>query len=212
MRGEVTKSDDHDTPRIAALRPEDVEPAAVRKFKYRTDPGVTTDHDKELLRGVSRARDAREARAETLGKLVDDVKDEREPRPSPAPPAVRHVTIVHKNRFPLPVTLALFAVPIAVLVVAMLVAMKSKQQPQPENAAATTTATASTPTASSPEIAPVVTAPLVVTVASVTATAIRAAAPRATGSGVRTPPATSTAPNVGASEHHDTDIVRTPEL
>ncbi len=201
---DAMKDDDRDTQKMMPLRPEDVEPPVVHKFVYRTDPGTSNDADHELMRGVSRARDNRDDRSGTIGKVLDDIPESKPSRAPTSAPA-RPVRIVHKWSLPTWLTIVAITLAMAMLALAVVIASKSKKETA---AAATPAAVVSAPIASKtePSSTPAPTAsaaPMIPT--TVTATAVRTAA--------SAPTRTSAPPSAtAAATHPDNDIIRTPEL
>lgn len=212
------KDDDRDTQKMTPIRPEDVEAPVVRKFQYRTDPGAEKDDpDHQLVRGISRARDNRDDRKETIGKLLDEMPDSDPSRvPISATPA-RPVRIVHK--WSMPTWLSIAAISLAVLVLALAVVIASKSKKANAIAAtATTTAPVASPSSTATAVATIPSAPTTATTSPapvVTATTVRTSAPVVTSTASTHPTTTATAvptAPTATTEHHDTDIVRTPEL
>lgn len=74
--------DDRDTQKMDVVLPPQAEQPVVRHFHYTTDPGVQTDPDKELIRGLR--RDTAEDRRDNLSALLDEVEKDIEP-PAPTP-------------------------------------------------------------------------------------------------------------------------------
>jgi hypothetical protein len=200
--------DERDTQKMATLPVEEPAGPAVRRFKYdTTDPGKSLDPDHELVRGVSRARDNRDDRSESIGKILDELPVDESPRAPVAITPARPVRIVHKWSMPTWIAIAAITIAVGVLTIALAIASKGKKEII-VTATSTPIATSAAPTHTStaPVVPTIIATTTAVPVPTVTATATHSAHV------TTAPTATATASTAPTTEHHDNDIVRTPEL
>ncbi len=147
LRPRMAKPDDRDTKRMDVVLPPEAEQSVVRRFHYTTDPGLHTDPDKELIRGLRRDN-ASVSQRDNLSELLDDVKKDLSDSPAPTPSYDKlsgpwTVPALPRNRRGLMLMIYGGVVATAILA-AIVVVAKVFQSPPPVVVPAATTSTITT--------------------------------------------------------------------